>query len=326
MFLFALAIGCATAPSSAVAHDVVEPVSLPDVAEEAVRGVVSITTARAVPTRMGMSGLVPQGIGSGVVIDEAGVIVTNHHVVAGAEAVEVTLSDGRVLAASVVGSDPRSDVAVIRLEDPPPDLHALQWGDSEALRLGETVLAIGNPFGIGHTLTRGIVSAKGRATLGVAEYEDFIQTDAAINPGNSGGALVDARGRLVGIPTAIFSRTGGTQGIGLAIPERMARTLAADLLEDGKVDRGWLGVAIAPDDRGVRLDGVGEGSAAEAAGLRPGDVVLAFNGDPVTDLASFRSTVALAGAGEAFDVRVQRGEGVRVLKGVLGRRPDDPLE
>ncbi len=301
--------------------------SLADVAEQAVKGVVSITTSRAVPPHPGWmprGGKLPAGVGSGVLIDRDGTIVTNHHVVEGADAVEITLHDGRILDARVVGSDPRVDIAVLRLVDPPDDLAPLSWGDSEALRLGETVLAIGNPFGIGHTLTRGIVSAKGRATLGVNEYEDFIQTDAAINPGNSGGALVDARGRLVGIPTAIFSLSGGYDGIGLAIPERMARVLAEDLLEDGKVDRGWLGVAMVEAEEGVVLRGVMVGGAAARAGLRPGDRIVAFNGEPVTDLASFRSTVALAGAGRAFSVRIIRDGEKRLVRGVLGRRPDDP--
>lgn len=322
--------GCVSAPAEASdPKPAFETVSLPDVAERAVQGVVSITTSRDVPPDMRRfmgGGLVPQGLGSGVVIDDAGVIVTNHHVVQGSDVVEVTLHDGRVLEAVVVGSDPRSDVAVLQLDDVPTDLQALVWGDSEGLRLGETVLAIGNPFGIGHTLTRGIVSAKGRATVGIAEYEDFIQTDAAINPGNSGGALVDSRGELVGIPTAIFSRSGGYQGIGLAIPADMARTIADDLLEDGKIDRGWLGVQMDGAVDGVRVEAVTPGSAAEKAGLRAGDQITAFNGEPVRSMAAFRSQVALAGAGERFHVRVDRGGERRVLKGTLGRRPDDPTE
>ncbi|MCA9568956.1 MAG: trypsin-like peptidase domain-containing protein [Myxococcales bacterium] len=322
MNLLALALAC-TSPVPAQAHETHAALSLPDVAERAVRGVVSITTSRALPPQLHMQGKVPQGVGSGVVIDSDGVIVTNHHVVDGAERVDVTLHDGRVLEATVVGSDPRADVAVLRLTSPPGDLTALEWGSSDALRLGETVLAIGNPFGIGHTLTRGIVSAKGRA-MGVAEYEDFIQTDAAINPGNSGGALVDLEGRLIGIPTAIFSKTGGFSGISFAIPSRMAHAVTDDILEDGQVDRGWLGVAIAEVDGGVVLQGVEASGAASLAGLQTGDVILAFNGTPVTSLAAFRSSVALAGAGEAFDVRIERDGAKRVVKGTLGRRPDDP--
>jgi serine protease Do len=327
MFLMAALAGCSWPPEAAAADPkpVVEVVDLADVAESAVEGVVSITTLRSMADRRGRMGAVPQGLGSGVLIDREGVIVTNHHVIQDADRVEVTLHDGRVLGAKVVGSDPRTDVAVLRLDEVPADLRPLRWGDSDTLRLGETVLAIGNPFGIGHTLTRGIVSAKGRATLGVAEYEDFIQTDAAINPGNSGGALVDTRGELVGIPTAIFSRSGGYQGIGLAIPSKMARTLAMDLLEDGQIDRGWLGVAIAPTPEGVLLEGVSAEGAAAAAGLLAGDVITAFNGQPVTDLATFRSSVALTGAGERFDMSVLREGEKRRVRGTLGRRPDDPV-
>lgn len=318
------------APSTAPVA-ISDAVSLPDIAESAVKGVVSVTTRRgssdwvnALGGEMGAPDFGISGLGSGVVINGDGLVVTNHHVVEGASAVRVTLHDGTQLEADVVGSDPRSDVAVLQMRNPPGDLHPLEWGDSAGLRLGETVLAIGNPFGVGHTLTRGIVSAKGRARVGIVEYEDFIQTDAAINPGNSGGALVDLRGHVVGIPTAIFSRSGGSQGMGFAIPAVMAKTIAADIAEDGKVDRGWLGVGIAPDPNGIRIGGISAGGAGEKAGLKDQDVVTSFNGKPMDSLEAFRSFVALTGAGEDFEAEVLRDGKKKTVRGTLGRRPDDP--
>ncbi len=301
-------------------------VSLPDIAERVVEGVVSVNTEKALrgnlPTRSG--DFTVRGMGSGVVVDREGTIVTNHHVIAGATEVQVAMADGNVYDATVVGSDPRSDIAVLQMIDPPATLDPLPWGDSDAVRLGETVLAVGNPYGIGHTLTRGIVSATGRASVGIAEYENFIQTDAAINPGNSGGALVDLNGRLIGIPTAIFSKTGGFSGISLAIPSKMARTIAEDIRVDGKVDRGWLGVALRESDAGVVLTQIGDGSAASSAGLEPGDIIVSFNGDDTANLEMFRSQVAFTGAGQPFTTVVVRdGEPVTV-SGTLGRRPDDP--
>ncbi|MCA9494315.1 MAG: trypsin-like peptidase domain-containing protein, partial [Myxococcales bacterium] len=199
----------APAPAAELQIGGVPASSLPDVAERVVKSVVSVGIARHVRVRHGFlpggGDAVQEGLGSGVILSADGVILTNNHVVADADDVQVSLQDGRVVQAEVVGADPATDVAVIRLKDPPPDLVPIEVGDSDALRLGEVVLAVGNPFGVGQTVTMGIVSALGRADLGIVDYEDFIQTDAAINPGNSGGALVDLHGRLVGINTAIYS-------------------------------------------------------------------------------------------------------------------------
>ncbi len=185
-----------------------------------------------------------QSLGSGVIVESNGTILTNNHVVQGADEISVTLSDKRSYTAKVVGTDPKSDLAVVKLQNPPKDLRALPFGDSDALRVGEVVLAIGDPFGVGQTVTMGIVSAKGRANIGIVDYEDFIQTDAAINPGNSGGALINLHGELVGINTAILSRSGGYQGIGFAIPSSMVQSIMDSLIHEGKVVRGWLGVMI----------------------------------------------------------------------------------
>ncbi|MEZ4320099.1 MAG: trypsin-like peptidase domain-containing protein [Myxococcota bacterium] len=327
VFLALLASGCSLAvPDGSAATPVREIptvttdalVSLPDVAERVVKGVVAVNTQRS-------SGGEVKGMGSGVIVDGTGTVVTNHHVIDGALSVRVTLSDGKSYGVELVGSDPRSDVAVLRIVDPPKHLDPLTWGDSDAVRLGETVVAVGNPYGIGHTLTRGIVSAKGRARVGVAEYEDFIQTDAAINPGNSGGALVDLNGDLVGIPTAIFSKTGGFSGISFAIPSRMARAVTEDILEDGRVDRGWLGVVLADTEAGVVLTEINDGGAASAAGLMPGDIVVSFNGSDTRTMQSFRAQVAFTGAGQPFRAVVLRDGTQQTLEGVLGRRPDDPL-
>ncbi|MEZ4321599.1 MAG: trypsin-like peptidase domain-containing protein [Myxococcota bacterium] len=322
---------------------------IPEVAERVVRSVVNISTTRTLPQvsmqgdpRFGFPFPVPRAphetgsLGSGVLVGD-GLVVTNHHVVDGADAIRIALHDGRELDATLVGSDPRSDVAVLRVVDPPADLESLEWGDSRALRLGETVLAIGNPFGMGHSVTRGIVSAKGRGQVGIVEYEDFIQTDAAINPGNSGGALVTLDGRLVGINTAILSRTGGSQGIGLAIPAHLAKAVASDLSDDGVMERGWLGVSIQPvdaglaealelpDTHGVLLGDVSDGTPAARAGLRPGDVVRSFDGEAVDGPSDFRNRVAMAGVGHTFVLEVWRDGHSRKLKGALGRSPEEPV-
>ena len=294
--------------------------ALPNASERAVRSVVSVA-----PRRAGRFGAVTSnsvGLGSGVVVREDGIVVTNNHVVAGAQEVVVTLPGGERAQAEVVGTDPSSDLAVLRLVDPPDDLVPLPFGDSDALRLGEVVLAVGTPFGVGQTVTMGIVSAKERAGMGIVDYEDFIQTDAAINPGNSGGALVDLHGELVGINTAIFSRSGGSMGIGFAIPASMAEKVVTDILEDGSVDRGWLGVRIADSDvGGVLIAAVEPRTPAAQAGLRAGDVVVAFDGKDVRNAVRFRNAVAGAGAAERFTATVLREGHKRTVEGTLGRLP-----
>ena len=243
-----------------------------------------------------------QGLGSGVIVSSNGYIITNHHVVERADEVTVLLGDKRKFPANVIGTDPKTDLAVIKIEA--DDLPTLPWSDSSTLQVGELVLAVGNPFGLNQTVTMGIISAVGRANMGIVDYEDFIQTDAAINPGNSGGALVNLRGELIGINTAIFSRTGGYQGIGFAIPSNMAKNVMNNLIEHGQVIRGWLGVSIqevtqelaeqfeAPDASGALIGDVVEDSPAEAAGLQRGDVIRRYNGTDVKDSAHLRALVA----------------------------------
>ncbi|MDQ7786835.1 MAG: DegQ family serine endoprotease [Thermodesulfovibrionales bacterium] len=242
------------------------------------------------------------GLGSGVIFDKRGYILTNNHVVKGADEIKVKLSDNREFKGEVIGSDPKTDLAVVKIDT--DNLPVIQLGDSDALKPGETVLAIGNPFGLNQTITSGIVSATGRANVGIADYEDFIQTDAAINPGNSGGALVNIKGELVGINTAIFSTTGGYQGIGFAIPSNMAKSIMESLIKNGKVVRGWLGIYIQPltpelakqfgisDEKGVLVGDVIEDSPAEKSGIQRGDVILELNGKKVEDPRSLRNMVA----------------------------------
>ena len=248
-----------------------------------------------------------------MIVSSDGRILTNAHVIDNASAIRVTLRDGAEFDARLIGSDPRSDVAVLQLIPAPgaklPALKPITIGDSSKLRLGEVVLAVGNPFGVGQAVTMGIVSAVGRASVGIEQYEDFIQTDAAINPGNSGGALVDMRGHLVGINTAILSRSGGYQGIGFAIPTDMARPIMDMLVKDGRVSRGYLGVQLAPLDQarrdrfgikapaGVVVDVVGRGTPAAKAGLVAGDLITAIDGQPVRDLGKLRNLIAIRGAG-----------------------------
>ncbi|MFN2377240.1 MAG: DegQ family serine endoprotease [Candidatus Binatia bacterium] len=271
-----------------------------------------------------------QSLGSGVIVDDDGIVLTNNHVVDGADEIKITLADNREFDAELVGADPQSDVAVVRIKGSPSGLRAIPFGDSSKLRLADTVLAIGNPFGVGQTVTMGIVSATGRANLGIADYEDFIQTDAAINPGNSGGALLNVRGELVGINTAIVSRTGGYQGIGFAIPSNMARSIMTSLQENGRVERGWLGVAIQNLDRelaeamgidqahGVLVADVTEDGPAEKAGIRRGDVILSIAGQDVKSTGELRNLVASNAAGKTVTVSVMRGKKSRDIDVELG--------
>lgn len=271
-----------------------------------------------------------QSLGSGVIVDDEGLVLTNNHVVDGADEIKVTLADNREFDAELIGADPQSDVAVVRIKGNPSGLVPLRFGDSSTLRLADTVLAIGNPFGVGQTVTMGIVSATGRANLGIADYEDFIQTDAAINPGNSGGALLNVRGELIGINTAIVSRTGGYQGIGFAIPSNMARTIMTSLKETGSVERGWLGVAIQNLDRelaeamgieqarGVLVADITEDSPAEKAGLKRGDVILSVDGHEVQSTGELRNVIASNPAGRKVTIAVVRNKKRRDIQVKLG--------
>ncbi len=322
----------------------VKEVTLSDIAEKAVRSVVNISTTRAVQQRRSPYHSDPffhfhrprprtrraQSLGSGVIVSAEGVVLTNNHVVAKAKEIRVKLNDGRVLKASVVGSDPKSDLAVLRLMGEPKNLHPMPIGRSRKLRLGQVVLAIGNPFGLGQTVTMGIVSAVGRANMGIVDYEDFIQTDAAINPGNSGGALVNMNGQLVGINTAIFSKSGGYQGIGFAVPTDMAQPIMKSLLQHGRVVRGWLGVGIQtltremadklaiPFTKGVLVAHVDPGSPADRAGIRRDDLITTIDGEATQTVVRLRNRVASTAPGGTIKLSLLRGGKRKELSVVLG--------
>ena len=256
-----------------------------------------------------------QSLGSGVIVDaQAGLVITNHHVIENAEEILVTLTDGREFNATLIGQDPDADIAVVSIEA--DDLHALQWADSDQLRVGDFVVAIGNPFGLGQTVTSGIVSALGRSGLGIEEIEDFIQTDASINPGNSGGALVNLRGELVGINTAIVGPSGGNVGIGFAIPSNLALDLTRQLISDGEVRRGKFGISLQELSeelqqvfgvkRGVVVSGVESESSADIAGLRRGDVLTEIDGRKVHSVNEVKNAIGLLNVGERVEVRFIR--------------------
>ena len=335
--------GIALIEAPPAASGYVPPGSLSGAARKASPAVVSINTSTA-PARdprsndpwfrffFGDMGNEPQtGLGSGVIVSPDGYILTNNHVVEGADEIDVTLSDSRRARARVVGTDPETDLAILKVEL--DKLPVIVLGNSDELAVGDIVLAIGNPFGVGQTVTSGIVSALGRSQLGINTFENFIQTDAAINPGNSGGALVDVNGNLLGINTAIYSRSGGSLGIGFAIPVSTARMVLDGIVREGKVTRGWIGVEpneLSPElaetfgvkaTEGVIITGVLQDGPSAVGGIRPGDVIVQVAGKPVTNVAGLLSSVAALRPGEAAPFQVQRGNRMLDLELTPGVRP-----
>ncbi len=274
-------------------------------------------------------------LGSGVVVSEEGYILTNNHVINDADQIQIALRDGREAIAQVIGTDPDSDLAVLKIDL--KNLPVIKLSNSEDIAIGDVTLAIGNPFGVGQTVTMGIISATGRDHLGLSRYEDFIQTDAAINPGNSGGALVDANGSLIGINTAIFSRSGGSQGIGFAIPANLARGILDDIVTHGRVIRGWLGIdaqQMTPDLAasfglktlsGVIIANVVPGGPGDEAGLRPGDILLAIDGKPILDPRETQVDIAEIPPGTQLPLTIVRGGEKREITLTVGERPQ-PVE
>ena len=272
-------------------------------------------------------------LGSGVLVSPEGIILTNHHVINDADEIDVALADGRKVKAKVVGSDPETDIAVLKIEAkqlPAP----ITLGKIESVRVGDVVLAIGNPFGVGQTVTSGIVSAMGRDHVGINTFENFIQTDAAINPGNSGGALIDTRGNLIGINTAIFSSNGGSMGIGFAIPVNLAKQVMESILKNGSVTRGWIGVepqnlskelseslGLPGNTEGVLISGVLEGGPAARGGVKPGDVLTTVNGNKIKDVKQLLNQIAQIGPGNEASLRIFRKDKELDLKIQTGKRP-----
>lgn len=319
------------------------PGSLAAAAQKAMPAVVSITTSKEVrhprsndPWFQFFFGdqFGPQqqsGLGSGVIVSPDGYILTNNHVVEGADQIEVTLADGRQASARTIGTDPETDLAVLKIEL--DKLPVIVIGNSDHAVVGDTVLAIGNPFGVGQTVTSGIVSALGRSELGINTFENFIQTDAAINPGNSGGALVDVEGNLLGINTAIYSRSGGSMGIGFAIPVSTAKIVMDGLVKDGKVTRGWIGVEpneLSPElaetfgvkaNQGVIITGVLQAGPAARAGMLPGDVIVQIDEQSVRNVAEMMTAVAALQPGTASVFTVQRGADSLTLDITPATRP-----
>jgi len=339
--------------STAYAAPTNELRSYADVVDAAMGGVVNISTDKIVempnwhpmlddsilrrffgePEDGGDNERIERSLGSGVIVSDDGYILTSNHVIERASKIRVLLGGNREYEAEIVGQDEQTDVALIKI-DPDESLPFVTIGDSRSLRIGDQVMAIGNPFGVGQTATIGIVSALGRS-IGLMQYEDFIQTDAAINPGNSGGALVNMNGELVGINTAILSRSGGSQGIGFAIPSHMAERIMGMLVADGRVKRAWLGVTTGRVDqtmadalgmarpRGVLMTVVNPDTPAEKAGLKEGDVILMVDGKDVNSISSLRNTISLAGVGTKVDLRILRDGRERGLGVTLGEMPEN---
>jgi serine protease DegQ len=338
-------VSVAHAPEVAASAAAVAPGGYRVAAQRAAPAVVSIVASKVSPRRpqaddpwfrFFFGERSPQdqpqrGLGSGVIVSPEGYLITNNHVVEGADDIEVQLADGRQAQARLVGTDPDSDVAVLKIDL--ARLPAITFGNTENLQVGDAVLAIGNPFGVGQTVTAGIVSALGRNQLGINTFENFIQTDAAINPGNSGGALVDTGGNLVGINTAIFSRTGGSLGIGFAIPANTARMVMESLVRDGSVVRGWIGVEprdLTPEmaeslrlpvRSGVLITGVLQNGPAGSGGMKPGDVVVKIAGQDIANTAQLFNAVAALKPGQPAVIAVQRGERAVDLTVQVAQRP-----
>lgn len=274
-----------------------------------------------------------QGAGSGSIIDKKGHILTNNHVVGEADKITIRLFDGREFEAKIVGTDPLTDIAVIKIEG--KNLDPIKLGDSDEIRIGESVIAIGNPFGLSHTVTMGIVSAKGRSNVDIADYEDFIQTDAAINPGNSGGPLVNLKGEIVGVNTAIFTKSGGYQGIGFSVPINMARNIMDQLIDNGKVARGWLGILLQDitndlskaldlkDNKGALVAQVTEGSPADKAGLKRGDVIVTYGSKKIKNADHLKNEVGLTLPNSNVTLGIIRDGKSKNFTVKLGSRPTD---
>ncbi|MFP4598336.1 MAG: DegQ family serine endoprotease [Persicimonas sp.] len=331
---------------------------LPDVVDSALPGVVGISTRVAADSRRdnrpphpffdefpspfgpgpdgpgGPPGATPMEMGSGVIVSAEGYVLTNNHVVQNADEIQVQIEDDRRYEARVVGTDSASDLAVLQLEDPPENLRVLDFADAQGPQLGEPVVAIGNPFGLSSTVTLGIISATGRENIGITDYEDFIQTDAAINPGNSGGPLINMDGEVVGINTAILSRSGGYQGIGFSIPAPMAQSIMQSLIDDGEVSRGWLGVVIQtmnpelaealelPENTdGVVVSDVQQDSPADEAGLQRGDVIFSFADTDIDSASSLRNRVAMQSPGTEVELGVLRDGERQAVELTLGEQP-----
>lgn len=333
-------------------REIVEPVkSFSDIVKAVSPSVVNISTTRTVqnpPTLEDLFEFLPPfgnshgkrwkelSMGSGVIVSSDGYLLTNYHVIEQAEDIRVTLYDRRTFRATVVGVDPKTDLAVIKINA--KDLPVAPWGNSDTLQVGDFVLAIGNPYGLTHTVTMGIISATGRADVGIADYEDFIQTDAAINPGNSGGPLVNIKGEIIGINTAIFSRTGGYQGIGFAVPINMAKVIKDNLIKEGKVIRGWIGIMVQDltaelaekfflkENYGILITDVVKNSPAHRAGLKRGDIILEFEGKRVTESAILRNLVAQSKAGTPINLKISRDGTSFNAQVIVEQLPSEPLQ
>ena len=332
--------------------DIIEPVkSFSEIVKAVSPSVVNISTTRTVqspPTLEDLFEFLPpygnsQGkkwkemsMGSGVIVSNDGYVLTNYHVVEQADDIRVTLYNRRTFKASIIGADSKTDLAVIKIDV--KDLPVAPWSDSDQLQVGDFVLAIGNPYGLTHTVTMGIISAVGRADVGIADYEDFIQTDAAINPGNSGGPLVNIKGEIIGINTAIFSRTGGYQGIGFAVPSNMARIIKDSLIKEGKVVRGWIGIMVQDltaelaerfnlkEPYGVIITDVTKQSPAYSGGLKRGDIILEYDGKQVTESAILKNLVAQSKVGSVVNLKIFRDGQVYTISVTIAQLPSEQFQ